>query len=966
MHIAIHCGGMPFNGETIPKGESLGGSESAAYYMALELAKLGHTVILFTNSQKTGSWDGVRYEWLGQISEQFPMGYHFHFAMQAPNDVVIAQRHPLAFASQYNSKLNIWWLHDLALYRSAGIVQQHLVNIDRVLTVSEFHRSQVSEIYGIDKEFVTATINGVDYDTFKNLEHFEREPRSLVFASRPERGLENLVEAGGIMEQLSDCHLYVCSYKNVPDQMRGFYEYLWRRCEELPNVTNVGFLGKRQLYELMAKSMLYVYPTTFEDTSNIVSIESNAAGTPFVGFKNAALPETIGRDGAMLLPFKDGEVDQKAFVKTVRKILNVPGQWEKLHSKAKQKRQSWTQAAAQWEVLFADLLKKRSSNKVRLYKHLERLSDIKAILQHEYPIAQAEERGYPFDAINDILPDFSRNYYFYLDMDFERHYDRYYQYEKDRGVEYGPEDLTDNNRFECISEMVKKAAPKTVLDYGCAHGHYVMNLLKRFPDIEFVGFDINESNILAAIKWAEKEEKQHRFRPEFHVGTHKGIPDEYKFDMIIAAEILEHVPDPVEMVESLMKHLNPDGTMLISTPYGPWEAIGYADHPGWRAHIHHFERRDLYEIFGTQENYNLLALPHRGELGHFVLTFNPSGEPIGRIDYQRKLNQQAPRETLSVCMIAKDEADSIGRTLRKVKDIADEIIVAIDQTTTDNTREIAESFGARCIEIPSPLEIGFDAARNLSIEQATMDWILWVDADETLENAQNLKKYLRPNCFTGYGVSQLHFAAEPADLIKTDFPVRCFRNHRGICFFGLVHEHPSRPEGPNEGVGKVMLLPDVAVMHTGYATEAIRRKRFDRNFPLIKRDREAYPDRKLGKFLYLRDLAHNIRYTFEANGRRLTPEIGAQAETIVELWRGLLEMDEMRMVVEGLPYYSEAVNLLGGGIEFVVNLAASANGADVHLPETPIFGKFAGRQDIEDFMNKLIAEQTRHYGEKYF
>jgi hypothetical protein len=73
MQIAIHTAGMPFDGETIPGGKSLGGSESASYYMAKELAKLGHEVIVFTNSQKTGNWDGVVYEWMGQVSEQ-PLG----------------------------------------------------------------------------------------------------------------------------------------------------------------------------------------------------------------------------------------------------------------------------------------------------------------------------------------------------------------------------------------------------------------------------------------------------------------------------------------------------------------------------------------------------------------------------------------------------------------------------------------------------------------------------------------------------------------------------------------------------------------------------------------------------------------------------------------------------------------------------------------------------------------------------
>jgi len=77
MHIAIHASGMPFNGATIPNGKSLGGSESAAYYMAKELANLGHNVVVFTRSKEKGRWDGVLYEYHGDISDTYPLGDRF-------------------------------------------------------------------------------------------------------------------------------------------------------------------------------------------------------------------------------------------------------------------------------------------------------------------------------------------------------------------------------------------------------------------------------------------------------------------------------------------------------------------------------------------------------------------------------------------------------------------------------------------------------------------------------------------------------------------------------------------------------------------------------------------------------------------------------------------------------------------------------------------------------------------------
>ena len=84
MFIVMHCMGLPFNGNTI-KEQSLGGSESACYYVARELATRGHRVSVFTNHQEGGEMNGVHYAWVGQVNENFPLGERFmHYAVNTP------------------------------------------------------------------------------------------------------------------------------------------------------------------------------------------------------------------------------------------------------------------------------------------------------------------------------------------------------------------------------------------------------------------------------------------------------------------------------------------------------------------------------------------------------------------------------------------------------------------------------------------------------------------------------------------------------------------------------------------------------------------------------------------------------------------------------------------------------------------------------------------------------------------
>ncbi|MCF6154453.1 MAG: tetratricopeptide repeat protein [Candidatus Brocadia sp.] len=90
------------------------------------------------------------------------------------------------------------------------------------------------------------------------------------------------------------------------------------------------------------------------------------------------------------------------------------------------------------------------------------------------------------------------------------------------------------------------------------------------------------------------------------------------------------------------------------------------------------------------------------------------------------------RPILSACMIVKNEQKFLPQCLQSIKDAVDEIII-VDTGSTDKTVEIAHSFGARVYH--HPWKNSFSEARNYSLNHATGDWILQIDADEALEQA---------------------------------------------------------------------------------------------------------------------------------------------------------------------------------------------------------------------------------------
>ncbi|WP_113926991.1 glycosyltransferase family 2 protein [Bacillus sp. P14.5] len=94
--------------------------------------------------------------------------------------------------------------------------------------------------------------------------------------------------------------------------------------------------------------------------------------------------------------------------------------------------------------------------------------------------------------------------------------------------------------------------------------------------------------------------------------------------------------------------------------------------------------------------------------------------------------------TISLCMIVKDEEATLWNCLDSVKDIADEIII-VDTGSTDRSKEIASEFTDKIYDFEW---VGnFEPARNFSFKHATMDYILWLDADDVLLE-EDQKKFL--------------------------------------------------------------------------------------------------------------------------------------------------------------------------------------------------------------------------------
>ncbi|MBO6149387.1 MAG: glycosyltransferase family 2 protein [Lachnospiraceae bacterium] len=102
--------------------------------------------------------------------------------------------------------------------------------------------------------------------------------------------------------------------------------------------------------------------------------------------------------------------------------------------------------------------------------------------------------------------------------------------------------------------------------------------------------------------------------------------------------------------------------------------------------------------------------------------------------------------TFSLCMIVKNEEAVLARCLDSLSGLMDELII-VDTGSTDRTKEIAASYGAKLYDFPWVND--FAAARNFAFSKASCEYIYSADADEVLEERdrflfKRLKETLLP------------------------------------------------------------------------------------------------------------------------------------------------------------------------------------------------------------------------------
>lgn len=292
-------GNYDFNDDSY-MGKGVGGAEASLILLSRELAKLGHIVDVYTNTQVEGVFNGVNY---------------FHtssFIANDYSDVFILFRNSFPDYPNVYARLKIFWSCDQA---TTSDWASHIIPYtDMTFAISEYHRQYLYDHYPFERGSIEVIDLGVNAEEYETLE--PKIPGQMIFCSVPKRGLEFLVTMfPQIQKQVPNATLVITSDYTLwgAEPLNGDLKEMF---VNMPGVTFLGKIPRKDLVAYQKSSEIMAYPCNYDENFCISAIECIASGAVPVTTDIGALKTTIGDSGIVIkgqpgtTPYNDQFVTQ--------------------------------------------------------------------------------------------------------------------------------------------------------------------------------------------------------------------------------------------------------------------------------------------------------------------------------------------------------------------------------------------------------------------------------------------------------------------------------------------------------------------------------------------------------------------------------------------------------------------------------------------------------------------------------
>lgn len=227
------------------------------------------------------------------------------------------------------------------------VVPRTIEYADMIVTVSEFSKSEIIDVYDIAPSGVQVVPNGVDElfrsDTPGSSMDLPNEYILYVGAMNPRKNPSGVLEAfRALKTETTLPHQLVII---GPDNNRLFEDFEIQNSDE---VVTPGYVSKDELKYAYENASLFVFPSLYEGFG-LPPLEAMACGTPVVASNTGALPEVLGDAAYYINPENPREIADG-----MRQVLTDNGLGAELVEEGAEhvQRYSWESAAADLLEIF--------------------------------------------------------------------------------------------------------------------------------------------------------------------------------------------------------------------------------------------------------------------------------------------------------------------------------------------------------------------------------------------------------------------------------------------------------------------------------------------------------------------------------------------------------------------------------------------------------------------------------------
>lgn len=304
----------------------IGGSETCHTEMAWRLARRGYEVHSYSPIPSD-----CQPEWRGT---------HWHSLEDAnfeEDGLWVFFRSTVEINKLEKKPGQVWWLLLQDEGCTGAITQETAGKIDNVIALCQWHRGHIEKCWPVLRNKIVVSTNGIKVDLIRDIEAEgipERNPKKLIYASSPDRGLLTLLKIfPKAKEIVPDLELH-CFYgvDNIEkliefnprfSHYKGFVSKLKKALDQ-PGVHWRGRVSQRELYREWLTAGIWAYPTHFGETSCITCMEAQALGAIPITNPYWALAENVRYGVWITGDPQNNSLIQARYVDAIVKVATSP------------------------------------------------------------------------------------------------------------------------------------------------------------------------------------------------------------------------------------------------------------------------------------------------------------------------------------------------------------------------------------------------------------------------------------------------------------------------------------------------------------------------------------------------------------------------------------------------------------------------------------------------------------------